>query len=165
MIFIAAGFGGGTGTGATPVIAQIARDLDILPIAVVTKPFQFEGKKRMTSAHRGLRELRDRGVAMLTIPNEKLLSVISASTSMLDAFSITDQFLMASVQSMYRIFSQTGPLLRKPTPPAAPNPAIFSRPFPQLYEKTRLAPLPRLRKPPPDPSRPPVCENPFHRPC
>lgn len=108
VLFLAAGFGGGTGTGATPVIAQIARDLDILTIAFATKPFVFEGKKRASIAQRGLRELRDKGVAMLTIPNEKLLSVISASTSMLDAFSITDQFLVASVRSLYRIFSQSG---------------------------------------------------------
>ncbi|MBL8244661.1 MAG: cell division protein FtsZ, partial [Rhodanobacteraceae bacterium] len=76
MVFITAGMGGGTGTGAAPVIAQIAKDLDILTVAVVTKPFPFEGKRRMAVAQKGIEELAQHVDSLITIPNEKLLTVL-----------------------------------------------------------------------------------------
>jgi cell division protein FtsZ len=86
MVFIAAGMGGGTGTGGAPVVAEVARDLGILTVAVVTKPFPFEGRKRMAIADTGIRELQERVDSLITIPNEKLLWVMGISTSLLDAF-------------------------------------------------------------------------------
>ena len=86
MIFITAGMGGGTGTGAAPVVAEVAKEMGILTVAVVTKPFQFEGKKRLSVAAEGVRELSQYVDSLITIPNEKLLEVLGKNTSLLNAF-------------------------------------------------------------------------------
>ena len=87
MIFVTTGLGGGTGTGAAPVIASLASELGALTVAVVTKPFKFEGKKRLLQADRGLEALRDCVDTIITIPNDRLLAIIERSTPMLEAFS------------------------------------------------------------------------------
>ena len=86
MVFITAGMGGGTGTGGAPVVAEVARELGILTVAVVTRPFPFEGKKRLSIAHNGIAELQQHVDSLITIPNEKLLDVLGKNTSLLDAF-------------------------------------------------------------------------------
>ena len=100
MVFIAAGMGGGTGTGGAPVVAEVARDLGILTVAVVTKPFPFEGRKRMAIADAGIRELQERVDSLITIPNEKLLAVLGKSTSLLDAFKAANNVLLGAVQGI-----------------------------------------------------------------
>jgi cell division protein FtsZ len=100
LVFVTTGLGGGTGTGAAPVIASLATELGALTIAVVTKPFKFEGKKRQTQAEAGLEALRDCVDTVITIPNERLLSVIERSTSMLDAFSTADDVLRQAIQGI-----------------------------------------------------------------
>ena len=86
MVFITAGMGGGTGTGGAPVVAEVARELGILTVAVVTRPFPFEGKKRLHIAQEGIRELQQHVDSLITIPNEKLLEVLGKNTALLDAF-------------------------------------------------------------------------------
>ena len=86
MVFIAAGMGGGTGTGATPVIAELAREMKMLTVAVVTRPFPFEGKKRMELAQQGINELQDHVDSLIIIPNEKVLAVMGQDAAMIDAF-------------------------------------------------------------------------------
>ena len=93
MVFVTTGLGGGTGTGAAPVIASLASELGALTIAVVTKPFRFEGKKRQMQAERGLEELRDCVDTVITIPNERLLATISRTTSLTAAFTSADDVL------------------------------------------------------------------------
>ena len=100
MVFVTTGLGGGTGTGAAPVIASLATELGALTIAVVTRPFKFEGKKRFTQAEIGLDALRECVDTVITIPNERLLSVIDRSTSMLDAFSTADDVLRQAIQGI-----------------------------------------------------------------
>jgi cell division protein FtsZ len=100
MVFVTTGLGGGTGTGAAPVIASLATELGALTIAVVTRPFKFEGKKRFTQAEFGLDALRECVDTVITIPNERLLSVIDRSTSMLDAFSTADDVLRQAIQGI-----------------------------------------------------------------
>lgn len=100
MVFVTTGLGGGTGTGAAPVIASLATELGALTIAVVTKPFKFEGKKRSIQAETGLDALRDAVDTVITIPNERLLSVIDRSTSMLDAFTTADDVLRQAIQGI-----------------------------------------------------------------
>jgi len=100
MVFVTTGLGGGTGTGAAPVIASLATELGALTIAVVTKPFKFEGKKRLTQAAHGLEALRDSVDTVITIPNERLLSVIDRQTSMLDAFVTADDVLRQAIQGI-----------------------------------------------------------------
>jgi cell division protein FtsZ len=100
MVFVTTGLGGGTGTGAAPVIASLATELGALTIAVVTKPFRFEGKKRLTQAAQGLEALRDSVDSVITIPNERLLSVIDRSTPMLDAFVSADDVLRQAIQGI-----------------------------------------------------------------
>jgi cell division protein FtsZ len=100
MVFVTTGLGGGTGTGAAPVIASLATELGALTIAVVTKPFKFEGRKRLTQAENGLNALRDAVDTVITIPNERLLSVIDRSTSMLDAFTTADDVLRQAIQGI-----------------------------------------------------------------
>ena len=94
MIFIAAGMGGGTGTGAAPVVAEIAKEMGILTVAVVTKPFPFEGKKRMNYADQGIEFLTKNVDSLITIPNEKLLKVLGPGTSLLDAFKAANNVLL-----------------------------------------------------------------------
>jgi cell division protein FtsZ len=100
MVFVTTGLGGGTGTGAAPVIASLATELGALTIAVVTKPFKFEGKKRYRQAEIGLEALRDAVDTVITIPNERLLSVIDRNTSMLDAFVTADDVLRQAIQGI-----------------------------------------------------------------
>lgn len=108
MVFIAAGMGGGTGTGAAPVVAEVARDLGILTVAVVTKPFPFEGRKRMIIADAGIKELSERVDSLITIPNEKLLSVLGKSTSLLDAFKAANNVLLGAVQGIADLIIRPG---------------------------------------------------------
>jgi cell division protein FtsZ len=100
MVFVTTGLGGGTGTGAAPVIAALATELGALTIAVVTRPFRFEGKKRQQQAEAGLEALRESVDTVITIPNERLLSVIDRSTSMLDAFVTADDVLRQAIQGI-----------------------------------------------------------------
>ncbi|MES1255490.1 MAG: cell division protein FtsZ [Acidobacteriota bacterium] len=100
MIFVTTGLGGGTGTGAAPVIASLASELGALTIAVVTKPFKFEGKKRQLQAERGLEALRDCVDTIITIPNERLLSIIDRTTSLTDAFATADDVLRQAIQGI-----------------------------------------------------------------
>lgn len=105
MVFITCGMGGGTGTGASPVVAEIARDLGALTVAVVTRPFSFEGAQRSNIADRGFAELADRVDAIITIQNDKILQVIDKKTSILDAFMIVDDVLRQGIQGIAEIIS------------------------------------------------------------
>src|SRR4051812_27638138 len=100
MVFVTTGLGGGTGTGAAPVIASLASELGALTIAVVTKPFKFEGRKRLTQAERGLEELRECVDTVITIPNERLLATIARTTSLTDAFITADEVLRQAIQGI-----------------------------------------------------------------
>ena len=100
MVFVTTGLGGGTGTGAAPVIASLASELGALTIAVVTKPFKFEGRKRQLQAERGLEELRASVDTVITIPNERLLATIARTTSLTDAFSSADDVLRQAIQGI-----------------------------------------------------------------
>src|SRR6266550_4369306 len=100
MVFITAGLGGGTGTGAGPVIASLASELGALTIAVLTKPFKFEGRKRQLQAERGLEELRECVDTVITIPNERLLATIARTTSLTDAFASADDVLRQAIQGI-----------------------------------------------------------------
>ncbi|MFO1423048.1 MAG: cell division protein FtsZ [Candidatus Competibacteraceae bacterium] len=108
MVFITAGMGGGTGTGAAPVVAQLAREMGILTVAVVTKPFPFEGKKRMEVAMNGIRELSQTVDSLITIPNEKLLTVLGKSASLLDAFKAANDVLLGAVQGIAELITNPG---------------------------------------------------------
>jgi cell division protein FtsZ len=108
MVFITAGLGGGTGTGAAPVIAQIAKEVGALTVAVVTKPFIFEGNRRMKQADEGLRELRAVVDTVITIPNQRLLAVAGKSTSMLDAFKKVDEVLLQAVKGISDLINVHG---------------------------------------------------------
>ncbi|QCO70776.1 cell division protein FtsZ [Buchnera aphidicola] len=108
MVFIAAGMGGGTGTGAAPVVAEIAKELGILTVAVVTKPFNFEGKKRMIVAEQGIIELSKYVDSLITIPNDKLLKVLSRGISLLDAFSAANNVLKGAVQGIAELITRPG---------------------------------------------------------
>nr|WP_298249855.1 cell division protein FtsZ [uncultured Halomonas sp.] len=108
MVFITAGMGGGTGTGGAPVVAQVAKELGILTVAVVTRPFPFEGPKRMRSAEEGMRELSEHVDSLITIPNEKLLSVLGKSASLLTAFSAANDVLLGAVQGIAELITSPG---------------------------------------------------------
>ncbi|OGI68683.1 MAG: cell division protein FtsZ [Candidatus Muproteobacteria bacterium RBG_16_60_9] len=108
MIFITAGMGGGTGTGAAPVVAQVAKDMGVLTVAVVTKPFPFELKKRMAVADQGIRELGEYVDSIITIPNEKLLTVLGKGATMLDAFGKANQVLQNAVQGIAELITRPG---------------------------------------------------------
>ena len=108
MVFITAGMGGGTGTGAAPIVAQIARDLGILTVAVVTKPFPFEGKKRMNIAEQGIAELSEYVDSLITVPNEKLLNIMNDDTPLLQAFSTVDDVLLGAVQGIADLIIRPG---------------------------------------------------------
>jgi len=97
MVFITAGLGGGTGTGAAPVVASLAKDLGILTVAVVTKPFTFEGRKRMLQAEAGLEALRGVVDTLITIPNQRLLSVVDRGTPLIAAFRVADSVLVVAL--------------------------------------------------------------------
>jgi cell division protein FtsZ len=108
MIFITAGMGGGTGTGGAPVVAEVAKELGILTVAVVTKPFPFEGKKRSVIAEQGLTQLAENVDSLITIPNEKLLSVLGKNSSLLDAFSAANDVLLGAVQGIADLIMRPG---------------------------------------------------------
>jgi cell division protein FtsZ len=108
MLFITAGLGGGTGTGAAPVIAQLAKELGVLTVAVVTKPFQMEGSKRMRVADHGIAELGRYVDSLITIPNEKLLTVLGPDTTLLDAFRAANQVLQGAVQGIAELITRPG---------------------------------------------------------
>lgn len=108
MLFITAGMGGGTGTGAAPIVAQVAKELGILTVAIVTKPFQMEGTKRMQIAEHGISELGKYVDSLITIPNEKLLSVLGGETTLLDAFRSANQVLQGAVQGIAELITRPG---------------------------------------------------------
>ena len=108
MLFVTAGMGGGTGTGAAPVVAQIAKEMGILTVAVVTRPFAFEGKKRMATGDEGIAELNKYVDSLITIPNEKLLSVLGKTISLLDAFKAANDVLLGAVQGIAQLITRPG---------------------------------------------------------
>lgn len=108
MLFITAGMGGGTGTGGAPVIAQVAKEMGILTVAVVTKPFPFEGNKRSTVADEGIEELRQYVDSLITIPNEKLLAVLGKEMSLLNAFKAANDVLLGAVQGIAELITRPG---------------------------------------------------------
>ncbi|WP_028302239.1 cell division protein FtsZ [Oceanospirillum beijerinckii] len=108
MVFIAAGMGGGTGTGGAPVIAEVARELGILTVAVVTKPFPFEGRKRMAIAEAGIKALFEHVDSLITIPNEKLLTALGKNTSLLQAFGAANDVLLGAVQGIADLITRPG---------------------------------------------------------
>ena len=108
MVFITAGMGGGTGTGGAPVVAEVARELGILTVAVVTRPFPFEGKKRLGIALEGVTELQQHVDSLITIPNEKLLEVLGKNTSLLDAFKEANDVLLGAVQGIADLIIRPG---------------------------------------------------------
>lgn len=108
MVFITAGMGGGTGTGAAPVVAEIAREMGVLTVAVVTKPFPFEGKKRMEVALRGVAELSKAVDSLIIIPNEKLLTVLGKNVSLLEAFKAANDVLLGAVRGIAELITNPG---------------------------------------------------------
>jgi cell division protein FtsZ len=108
MLFITAGMGGGTGTGAAPVVAQVAKELGILTVAVVTKPFDMEGSKRLGSADQGISELGKHVDSLITIPNQKLLTVLGGDVTLLDAFKAANQVLQGAVQGIAELITRPG---------------------------------------------------------
>ena len=108
MVFITAGMGGGTGTGAAPIFAQVAKELNVLTVAVVTKPFELEGEKRMEIAKAGVKELVEEVDSLITIPNQKLLDVLGQDCSMLDAFKQANDVLSGAVRGISDIIMQPG---------------------------------------------------------
>lgn len=105
MVFITAGMGGGTGTGAAPVVAMVAKELGVLTVAVVTKPFPFEGVKRRRIAEDGIRELAQHVDSLITIPNEKLLAVLGKSMNLLDAFGAANDVLLHATQGITELIT------------------------------------------------------------
>ncbi|MFY0677908.1 MAG: cell division protein FtsZ [Neptuniibacter sp.] len=108
MVFITAGMGGGTGTGAAPIVAEVAKDLGILTVAVVTKPFTFEGRKRLKIADEGIKELKENVDSLIIIPNEKLLPVLGKNTSLINAFNTANDVLKGAVQGIADLIIRPG---------------------------------------------------------
>jgi cell division protein FtsZ len=108
MLFITAGMGGGTGTGAAPIVAQVAKEMGVLTVAVVTKPFFMEGRKRMGTAEQGIAELSRFCDSLITIPNEKLMTVLGAQTTLLDAFRAANEVLQGAVQGIAELITRPG---------------------------------------------------------
>jgi cell division protein FtsZ len=108
MVFVTTGLGGGTGTGAAPIIASLATELDALTVAVVTKPFHFEGRRRMQQADQGLRELRECVDTVITIPNERLLHTVDRGVSLADSFKVADDVLRQAVQGISDLITVPG---------------------------------------------------------
>ena len=108
MVFVTAGMGGGTGTGAAPIVAQAAKEMGILTIGVVTKPFTFEGKKRLSQAERGIESLKGKVDSLVVIPNDKLLQIIDRKTSINEAFRMADDVLRQGVQGISDLIAVTG---------------------------------------------------------
>lgn len=108
MVFITAGMGGGTGTGAAPIVAEIAKEMGILTVAVVTKPFSFEGRKRMLLAEEGIKKLAENVDSLITIPNNKLLTVLGKNVSLLNAFKAANNVLLGAVQGIAELITKPG---------------------------------------------------------
>jgi len=108
MVFIAAGMGGGTGTGAAPIVAEVAKEMGILTVAVVTKPFNFEGKKRLSYAEQGIDMLSESVDSLITIPNDKLLKVLGKGTGLLQAFEEANNVLLGAVQGIAELITRSG---------------------------------------------------------
>lgn len=108
MVFVTAGMGGGTGTGAAPIVASIAREMGILTVGVVTKPFQYEGKRRNKHAEEGIRDLRRHVDTLLIIPNQRLLGIVDKSTPLLEAFKVADDVLRQAIQGIADVITTTG---------------------------------------------------------
>jgi len=108
MVFVTAGMGGGTGTGAAPIVAQAAKEMGILTIGVVTKPFTFEGKKRLSQAERGIESLKGKVDTLVVIPNDKLLQIIDRKTSIIEAFKMADDVLRQGVQGISDLIAVPG---------------------------------------------------------
>ncbi|MDR3594733.1 cell division protein FtsZ [Clostridium sp.] len=108
MVFITAGMGGGTGTGAAPIVAEIAKSMDILTVGVVTKPFPFEGKRRMRHAEMGIATLKEKVDTLVIIPNERLLNMADKKTTLLDSFKLADEVLRQGVQAISDLITITG---------------------------------------------------------
>jgi len=108
MLFITAGMGGGTGTGGAPIVAKVAKEMGILTVAVVTKPFTFEGSKRLHVAHNGIKELSQYVDSLITIPNEKLQTVLGKQISLLDAFRSANDVLLGAVQGIAELITRPG---------------------------------------------------------
>jgi len=108
MVFVTAGMGGGTGTGAAPVVAAVAREMGILTVGVVTKPFTFEGRKRMVQAEKGVQQLKENVDTLVIIPNDRLLQVIQKNTSMVEAFRMADDILRQGVQGISDLIAVPG---------------------------------------------------------
>jgi len=108
MVFVTAGMGGGTGTGAAPIVASIARELGILTVAVVTKPFQYEGHRRMSHAEEGIRDLGRHVDTLLIIPNQRLLGIVDEATPLLDAFKVADDVLRQAIQGIADVITTIG---------------------------------------------------------
>lgn len=108
MVFITAGMGGGTGTGAAPIVAEVARELGILTVAVVTRPFPFEGKKRSAIAEQGIQQLQESVDSLITIPNEKLLDVLGKDASLLEAFKAANDVLLGAVKGIADLIMHPG---------------------------------------------------------
>ncbi len=108
MVFVTAGMGGGTGTGAAPIVASIARELGILTVGVVTKPFSYEGHRRMSHAEEGIRDLKRHVDTLLIIPNQRLLGIVDKATPLLDAFKVADDVLRQAIQGIADVITTTG---------------------------------------------------------
>jgi len=108
MVFITAGMGGGTGTGAAPIVAQIAKELGALTVGVVTKPFSFEGRRRMNQANAGLEKLRENVDSLIVVPNDKLIEVVERRTTIREAFYVVDEILLRGVQGICDIITTPG---------------------------------------------------------
>ena len=108
MVFLTAGMGGGTGTGATPIVAEVAKEIGALTVAVVTKPFMFEGTRRMVSAEEGIDNLKDKVDTLIVIPNQRILEVVDRKLSLLDAFKVADSVLTQGVQGISEIITLPG---------------------------------------------------------
>lgn len=108
MLFITAGMGGGTGTGAAPIVAEVSKEMGILTVGVVTKPFLFEGRQRMLNAEKGIESLKDKVDTLVTIPNDRLLQVVEKRTSMLEAFKVADDILRQGVQGISDLIAVPG---------------------------------------------------------
>ena len=108
LLFITTGFGGGTGSGAAPVIARVAKEMGILTIGVVTKPFKFEGPKRAANAERGIEELKQYVDSLVVIPNEKLYTIFNKDVSFVDAFRYADDVLHQAIQGVSEVISVNG---------------------------------------------------------
>jgi len=146
MAFITAGMGGGTGTGAAPVIAKVARDLGVLTVGVVTKPFQFEGAHRMRLAEAGIEELAQYVDTLIVIPNQNLFRVANEKTTFADAFKMADDVLHGGVRSVTDLMMMPG-MIKKPRRSTSGRAARVSRPSAKLTERACISPSRKICAP------------------